>query len=333
MNPEQQERSDRERATRVLPPVDHPELTPARVHARRQHLLNEFGGHASRSAPIRRLFPGRRMVLVLGAATAVGATVFALGLGTDGTTARQDGPPASAASVQWLEKAALAANAKPILPVRADQYSYVKVVGHTTVLSEKEGGGMERLREDESMEQWTSVNGSERTMQRKGGNDQLLPDPQGKANLNSPTYNFLAALPTDPAVLLKRIHDDAVKNHGGGSDSTTGPDQQAFVTIGDLLRGSVAPPATTAALYRAAALIPGVVTVPDAVDATGRHGTAVARVHDGERTEWIFDKSTVRLLGERTVLTKDNAWGKAGTVVTSVALMTSGIVDRAGQVQ
>ncbi|MEU9352492.1 hypothetical protein AB0D65_16215 [Streptomyces griseoloalbus] len=71
--------------------------------------------------------------------------------------------------------------------------------------------------------------------------------------------------------------------------------------------------------------------VSDAVDAAGRNGVAVARTHDGERTEWIFDKSAAGLLGERTVLVEDNAWGKAGTVVSSVAVIDSGIVDEAGQ--
>lgn len=37
------------------------------------------------------------------------------------------------------------------------------------------------------------------------------------------------------------------------------------------------------------------------------------------------------MLGERTVLVEDNAWGKAGTAVTSVALIDSGMVDEAGQ--
>ncbi|MCX2922850.1 hypothetical protein [Streptomyces sp. NEAU-W12] len=91
------------------------------------------------------------------------------------------------------------------------------------------------------------------------------------------------------------------------------------------------PPETSAALYRAAVLIPGVDVVPEAVDAAGRHGVAVSRTHDGERTEWIFDRSTAQLLGERTVLVEDSAWGKAGTVVTSVALVDRGIVDEAGQ--
>lgn len=331
MNPDQQERSEREQAARALPPVSHRDPAPGRIRARRRHLLNEIARQTKTAAPRPALRLGRRVVLALGAATAVGATVVVLGLGSGDGSGPQGAPPASAASVQLLERAALTAAAEPSPKVRAGQYAYVKVIGHTTVLSEAATGEMERLREDESMEQWTSVDGRERTLQRKRGKDQLLPGVPGKGNLNSPTHAFLAALPTDPDALLKRIYEDVEKNHGSGSDSTTGPDQEAFVTIGDLLRTSAAPPPATAALYRAAALIPGVVDVPDAVDAAGRRGVAVARVHDGERTEWIFDKSTARLLGERTVLLKDNAWGKAGTVVTSVAVMSSGIVNGSGQ--
>jgi hypothetical protein len=268
---------------------------------------------------------------MLGAAVAAGAAVVVLTLDFGSPGAPHNVPPASAASVELLERAALAAATTPQTKVRDGQYSYVKTVGHTSVLSETKAGEMELLRQDEAMEQWTSVDGSERTLQRKDGNDNLLPGTPGRGNLNSPTYDFLAALPADPDALLKRIRDDAEKNHGAGSDSTTGPDQEAFVTIGDLLRNGVTPPGTTAALYRAAALIPGVDVVPDAVDAAGRNGVAVARTHDGERTEWIFDKSTARLLGERTVLVENNAWGAAGTVLTSVAVITYGIVDEAGQ--
>ncbi|MCP9974253.1 hypothetical protein [Streptomyces somaliensis] len=71
--------------------------------------------------------------------------------------------------------------------------------------------------------------------------------------------------------------------------------------------------------------------MPDAVDAAGRRGVAVARVHAGERKEWVLDKSTARFLGERTVLLEDSAWGEKGTVVSSAALVASGIVDDAGQ--
>ncbi|MGW2302967.1 CU044_5270 family protein [Streptomyces sp. NPDC001809] len=328
MNPEQREQAEREQARRTLPPAGYPEPAPGRTEARRRHLLSEID-RQTHERPRPALRSRRRMVLVLGAAMAAGATVVVLSLGSGRTGGPHNAPPASAASVQVLESAALAANAASPTKVIAGQYVYVRTVGHTSVLSENKDGQTELLRQNESMEQWTSVDGSERTMQRKAGRDSLLPEAPG--TLNSPTYNFLAALPTDPAALLKQIRDDAERNHGAGSGSTTGPDHEAFVTIGDLLRSGVTPPATAAALYRAAALIPGVDVAPDAVDAAGRRGIAVARVHDGERTEWIFDTSTSRLLGERTVLVKDNAWGKAGDAVTSVALVSSGVVAEAGQ--
>lgn len=56
--------------------------------------------------------------------------------------------------------------------------------------------------------------------------------------------------------------------------------QEAFITIGDLLRNTIAPPRVAAALYRAAALIPGVTLIPDATDAIGRPGVAVG--HRGQ---------------------------------------------------
>ncbi|MEV6201518.1 CU044_5270 family protein [Streptomyces sp. NPDC051771] len=329
MNAEQREQAEREQARRVLPPAAYSDPAPERTEARRRHLLSEIDRQTRARSTRSALRARRRVVLVLGAAVAAGATVVVLSLGNGTTGAPRNAPPASAASVQLLERAALAASATSQTKVLDGQYVYVKTVGHTSVLSENKAGEMELLRQDEGMEQWTSVDGSERTLQRKAGKDSLLPATPG--SLNAPTYGFLAALPADPHALLKLIRDDAEKNHGAGSGSTTGPDQEAFVTIGDLLRNGVTPPATAAALYRAAALIPGVNVAPEAVDAAGRRGVAVARVHDGERTEWIFDTNTARLLGERTVLLEDNAWGKAGTVVTSVALVSTGIVSDAGQ--
>lgn len=116
------------------------------------------------------------------------------------------------------------------------------MVGHTSVLSETKTGEMALLRQDEGMEQWTAVDGSAQTLQRRNGSDAVLPGTPGQGNLNSPTYNLLDGLPTDPEALLKHISDDAEENHGAGSESTTGPHQRAFVTIGDLLRTGGTPP-------------------------------------------------------------------------------------------
>ncbi|MFI6530732.1 CU044_5270 family protein [Streptomyces uncialis] len=331
MNREQQERVEIEEASGILPAVSFPELDPERVRVRRHHLLNEIGGPSGRRGVTAVLRPGRPMAVAWATFTAAGVTATALTFGLSGTESRPDVPPASAASVRLLERAALAADARPLPKSPPRGYTYVRTVGHSTALSENRDGGMDRERTSQDLEQWTSVDGSERTLERKGGGEEtLIPESPGEGSLNAPTFEFLAGLPTDSRALLDMIREDAERNHGSGSGSTTGPDQQAFVTIGDLLRGSAAPPDTVAALYRAAALIPGVFTVPEAVDAAGRTGVAVARNHDGERTEWIFDRSTMRLLGERTVLLEDNAWGRAGDTVTSIAVMESGVVDKAG---
>ncbi|QXE35930.1 CU044_5270 family protein [Streptomyces sp. GMY02] len=330
MNSEQSEMVERADAEAVLPPAPYPVPTPAAFHLHKQNLLLEIDRRSSPSAP-RPTRTRRRVVIALASAAVACAAFAAVVLPNIGTAPAPEALPASTASVQLLERAALVAVANPAAPPRATQFTYVKVTGHTTALSENEDGTMERLPQDESYEQWTSVDGSARTMQRKDGSGENLLDAPGRGNLNLPTYQFLARLPTEPGALLKLIYQDANLNHGPSSDSTTGPDQEAFVIIGDLLRASIAPPEVSAALYRAAARIPGVITVPNSVDAVGRHGVAVARVHNGERIEWIFDKKTMRLLGERTVLLEDNAWGKAGTAVTSTAITGSGIADEAGQ--
>jgi len=80
----------------------------------------------------------------------------------------------------------------------------------------------------------------------------------------------------------------------------------AFTTIGDLLDQSIAPPAVSAALYRAAALIPGVTVVQHVKDAIGRPGVAVAFAFRGTTSEWIFDCKTLLWLGEREFVTRTN---------------------------
>src|SRR5260370_36822724 len=103
--------------------------------------------------------------------------------------------------------------------------------------------------------------------------------------LNDPTYRLLQTLPTNPHALLAMIYP-VERGHGPR------PAQEAFVTTGDLLRHTIAPPKVAAALYRAAALIPGVTLVPDATDAIGQHGVAIARIGPGVdrrvREELIF---------------------------------------------
>ncbi|MDX3527298.1 CU044_5270 family protein [Streptomyces sp. ID05-39B] len=156
-----------------------------------------------------------------------------------------------------------------------------------------------------------------------------LPDEQGntpEAYLNSPSYDYLTRLTTDPDALLAKIYKET-EGHGNS------PDQEAFTTIGDLLGESYPPAELYSALFRTAAKIPGVVVVQDAVDAVGRTGVAVARLDEtsGQREEWIFDRKTYRFLGERRVQvekrTGDEALIRPGTVTHTSAVMERAIVD------
>ncbi|MFD8482407.1 CU044_5270 family protein [Kitasatospora sp. NPDC059673] len=317
------EHSARSELARLLPPPSHPDMGPARHRANKEFLLNEIDRDRRPSTAA----PRRWGWLALATSVAAVAVMLAA---QGGNAPAEKAPPATAASVELLDRVAQAAYSEPQPQVRDDQYSYVRTVGHSVSLSEGSGGTMQRDVITENREQWIAVDGLRPGLQRGTGGDREIPAPGGGA-LNSPTYKLLAGLPTDPEALLKRIYADAGLNHGAGSGSTTGPDQEAFVTIGDLLRSSVAPPQVSAALYRAVEHIPGVVTIDDAVDAAGRHGVAVARVHGGERNEWIFDKQSLRLLGERTVLLKDGPWGRAGDEVASVAILARDVVDAPGQ--
>jgi hypothetical protein len=136
------------------------------------------------------------------------------------------------------------------------------------------------------------------------------PEPGG---LSDPTYRLLQSLPTDPQALLDLIYKT---KHGTDQEGV-------FTTIGDMLRESIAPPAVSAALYRAAALIPGVTVVPSVTDAMGRSGVAVSFTYFGRQDEWIFDPHTFQFLGERSLL--------HGTVVGKSAIVTRAIVDHAGE--
>jgi hypothetical protein len=103
--------------------------------------------------------------------------------------------------------------------------------------------------------------------------------------------NDMQALSTNPRTLLRQMR----KLDGG----PPGPAED-FVHIGDFLRETDARPALRAALYRAAALIPGVELLGLVRDHGGRRGLGVALVHDGVRNELIFNPRTAALLGEQS---------------------------------
>lgn len=102
--------------------------------------------------------------------------------------------------------------------------------------------------------------------------------------------NDMQALSTDPHTLLVQMR---------GLDGGPRTPAEDFVHIGDFMRNSDASPAVRAALYRAAALIPGVHLLGPVRDHVGRVGLGVAYDAPGVRHELIFDPRTSELMGEQ----------------------------------
>ena len=137
-------------------------------------------------------------------------------------------------------------------------------------------------------------------------------------------YFKLRTLPTDPAEMLKYLRSGYQQKAGRAQDTV------AWTAVGDLLRESYLPPAQRVALFKAAGMIPGVELVKDAEDASGRTGIAVAMTSksEGIRTDIIFDATTYRYLGERSVVV-DAAAAKApvGSLISSTAELSVTVAD------
>jgi hypothetical protein len=239
----------------------------------------------------------------------------------------------SLTAAQFLNHAAAVAARQPRLTVRDGQYMYIASMDRWATTTAAPGGGDGRtvVESLHKREIWLPVS----NICKPG----LLKDPSpGRAmklkvtgiscpnqgGWGDPTYRFLQSLPASPRTLLHMIYA-AAKGQGQG------PNREAFRTIGDMLREAIAPPGVSAALYRAAALIPGVRVIPHATDILGQTGIGVQFARSKPpapgvppyRPTWIFNSTTLQWIGE----TDGTVHGK---VMGSVVLKRA-IVDRLGQ--
>ncbi|MEU2773029.1 CU044_5270 family protein [Streptomyces sp. NPDC007162] len=296
-------------------------------------------------APVKRPNPFLRRTVLLPAMafTLAGAVVGGLALtggGADhGKTALATGPALTTqvgtadatGAPELLDRISLAAADTSVPTPHQGQYVYIASKVASTYY--REDGDDSKVVSDKlhSRQVWSSLDGKDGWLieaGQTGDNGITLASKVPSAG----AYDTLAELPTDPDALLRRIYRESDAHR----DAEVPRDQAAFVAIGDLLTESYPPAKVGAALYKAAAKIPGVVAVDDATDATGRHGIAIARENpaDGERTEWIFDKKSLRFLGERTVVVKKvtDSQFKVGTVTFTSAITDRSIVDANKQI-
>ncbi|MFH8842553.1 CU044_5270 family protein [Streptomyces sp. NPDC017868] len=337
--------------TELLPPPPVPDLTAERNLRLRHSVLRTAlatgEGAAARPARARRARQGVRLGWIAApmAACAVvaGVAVLAPRDAPGGSPGHGSvGQPASSEAVRVLSGAALAAAAAPAPNVRPGEYVYVKsLVAHA---GRDAAGGPAALPPAHQREVWLSPDGSRPgllrepgaadtelgaeapvyELDRPGATPRKTTMEAAPPSVTNPTHAYVATLPTDPDVLLRLIQD---QTRAGEGDA----DQRAFTAIGTLLAETWAPPKVTAALYEAAARIPGVTVLPSAKDAAGREGVAVARTAHGEQTQWIFDRATSAFLGERTVLTRTTSAGRAGTVLGVSAVLAKAAAPAPGE--
>ncbi|MEU8193124.1 CU044_5270 family protein [Microbispora amethystogenes] len=262
---------------------------------------------------------GMRIALAGGVAAVLTTGVLVAEVGpADHTGSVQVGgllaaPPANAREL--LERAARTAAAEPELRPRPGQYVHVEM--RTTGYVTMEDAGIQVSGVEE---RWIPAGGTGPWLmrERQTGSAPVpgvpLPSPSPRfgnttedtltetpscPSADTASASRMATWPLDEAWLRRRIKTEAAKY-------TAVPEHLRFWgAVETFVRDSVFRPSLTAALFRIAAGVDGITMVPDAVDAAGRHGIGVTMKEDYTRTELIFDKSTYRYLGERTVATRD----------------------------
>ncbi|WP_170180614.1 CU044_5270 family protein [Actinomadura pelletieri] len=301
------------------------------------------------SRPVRRGFSlPRRVVVPLLAAAGTAVALAGGGIFVDG-----DQPKGSvvhvmpASSVEVLKRAADNAARRPELHPRPGQFMVFESVAMSTVEAIHKDS-QERYLSRSRRKVWLPVEGTSvqgvivyeklaprqwpgwplPPQAREGvgvtGEPERLADFDQRPQWAHTDYASLSRLPTDPAKMYQHLF------RGLGNDEQANRD--AWQRVMGMLNEAYMPAAQRAALYRAAAAIPGVTTVPQAEDAAGRKGIAAAMTIKamGVREEYIFDPRTYQYLGERTVVVDSGPLKTpVGSVLTASALLKVSVADNA----
>jgi hypothetical protein len=327
-------RRDITELARLLPAPAMRDLPAGRAQILKEHLMSELRqADETRQAAARehRVKRFRPLLAAAGAGIVAVGTAVAVVLATGHQQPGSSGP-----AIHLLALVANAAGSQPAPVVRDGDFMYIRsevAYEVDSVVNGHETSAMEKLHERQI---WLPVADICATglLTEDGSSTPLSPFPvvNGKVDRTAPgglapnfscpseghlgdaTYRFMQSMPTNPQDLLTYLQ-------AGKKWTNDGPAQE----IGDLIREAIVPPALMAALYRTAELLPGATLVPDAVNAVGRHGVAIAWDTGDYRTEWIFDKSTLQYIGERDYDVK------TGVVNGESAITQSAFVSKAGQ--
>ncbi|MFG3323580.1 CU044_5270 family protein [Streptomyces sp. NPDC048171] len=301
MNP-----AEREELARLLPSPGDPVLQSDRLRQLENRLMQEITREAipqATPAVVPEQLPARRntrarIALPIGIAAAVSALFLAAGAGSE-----PERPAFDDEAVGLLTRIATVAAAKNTPSVRDDQYIYTRTQGMQQIAGEGE--------DNFQRSDWHAVNGKRDGLARIT----VLSGPSGKGSMdmklaadpNATSYRELQEMPTDPDKMYNTVWE-ATQGQGPTHEAA------ALEQIGTMLQGATLLPEVDAALYRAAAMIPGVSVIDSAKDAAGRPGVGLAFGIGDDRDVWVFDKKSLTYLGS-----------------DDVALLQVGVVDHLGQ--
>lgn len=310
----------------------------------RHRVITDIGGRQGRARQrLPRLGVGWRLLVAGGLAVAL-AVVLLLA-----STLRLWGasPAASAQAAEILRMAAVAAEHQPALTAGPSQFIYVQTVESAATMTVTGSGRTSVHISTDLREIWLSAAGTRNGLLREqrrspaspgrpagawqtivlpGCRDGRLDHVVGAASSNGPCVPqpaYLAGLPTTAQAMLAYLYQNS---HGQNP-----PAVQAFITAGDLIRESYVRPAALAALFAAAAQIPGVSVADHAVSAAGQRGVAVQQTYHGISEQLIFNPRTHAFIGERQVALSASSGLSVGTVLDSTAILRLAVVDQAGQ--
>ncbi|MGX1909900.1 CU044_5270 family protein [Streptomyces phaeochromogenes] len=355
------------------------DLPPGRHRVLREHLMREITNEMSEAneaneanvtpPPVRPplwrrpAFVAPALAGALSVAVVLGVTVTrdAAGPSAGPDTASSDRAPdtmSRQSPAELLERIARTAEKGRLSRVRDDQFVYSELESYHWKMEPgvrlPDGCAMTQEGHPYGVEQsWKSVDGQSEGLRREhadgkgsgGDSDGDYVENTIARQLPGKTmpeyFRQVEELPTDPDGMYRWLYG---LEPGERASVKRADDVDAYEKVATLLTSQLLPPKTAAALYRAAARIPGLFVVNDARDAAGRQGVAVAmkgaslswtpdRV--GARGELIFDEKTDKFLGESTVRISGpknecDVLDK-GDLVESVAVVDRGIVDETGQ--
>jgi len=130
-------------------------------------------------------------------------------------------------------------------------------------------------------------------------------DPKVEPDCKAGDDHYRDDLPTDTDGMYERLY-------AGAEEGALPPDVSAFRVVGDVISGYYLPPKSRAALFSAAARIPGTTVTRDVTDLADRVGIAVGQTWGGVRHELIFDPVTFAFFGKREIVDHDDSFEPAG---------------------